>query len=247
MLQLIKICRTQVLQAPFQLIAGSGDRANDCPPQKRSRLPLINLIYNHIDGTSSVYCTALLEVNMKFFRKKIETQNPIAPSKISQSVEALRALNFSGGITSEVIVSPGVRISFDSSINISGGYKSTPGMLIDLSYRSEAKLEWAAMHFSLGSVDFSKVQLLGVAIRGRADKSLICKIALRSYGISGFVDSFFEKTAVLYSEETTHLDHMRLESKDGKVPLPMSNRDLVIFMPDTSSDLRIEDIVIFSC
>lgn len=149
-----------------------------------------------------------------------------------------------GRIANQQRVAPGVLLSVDPEAKISGTYETGSDRLISVDYTSEIAPKWLALHIQLGEIALEGKAVLGIVVRSNADEAAVMRVCLRS-GTQTFVDEFFSKHIVAFSKPSTHLDLLKLEDLPQHHPRTKVERDLILFLPPTSSKFTISDIRLF--
>lgn len=141
--------------------------------------------------------------------------------------------------------SDGVFMSQDPQHQREMSCTSPEGRVLRLRAKAAPGSQWTALHIQPVPEDLSGISVLGVVIKsqsfGNARTSRVC---LRSGFKDSFVDTFFPKHLVSFSEPGAHLDLLQPDMID-ELPALADWRELIIFFPMNWTDIVISDIRVF--
>lgn len=167
-------------------------------------------------------------------------------AQVRFAIESLKDQQAKGRFSMQSNIVDGIHISTDADAGVKGRYSSEPGKFLSLQMGPTATREakWQALHVGLGACDLSKASVLGIVARSSAPAAVHTKICLRSGRGSGFSDHFLSKTMISFSEETTHLDLLPLDSASD-VPATAPWRDVILFFPRGAFEVDLVDLRVF--
>ena len=163
------------------------------------------------------------------------------------SLQRLHAFKGDGNISgANTNLLEGIFFSSDPDAGIKGTYASNPDNMLSVKMRHEGKAQprWQAFHISMGNVDLEQAAVLGVVLRSQAPASITTRICLRSQKDGEFLDYFFPKTLVSFSEPSTHIDLIDLASASD-IPRSALDRDLILFFRPGEVELELLDLRLF--
>ncbi|MCJ8139623.1 hypothetical protein [Falsirhodobacter halotolerans] len=165
-------------------------------------------------------------------------------SHFNHVIDVAKTTTGRGKVADQQRVAPGIHLSVDMDAKVSGSFESGAGRLISVNYTSETAPKWVALHINLGEVSLEDKAVLGIVVRSTAKEAVAMRVCLRS-GTQNFVDEFFTKHIVAFSEPSTHLDILKLDDLPAHHPRGKVERDLIVFFPPTDSAFTISDIRLF--
>jgi len=113
-----------------------------------------------------------------------------------------------------------------------------------LNYTVHRPVSWLALHLSVGGIDLRDAAVFGVVCKSRAPEATTFQFCLRSPTADGFRDAFLPKHVVSYAQTSTHIDLLKLDSRED-VPAQAKWRDLVLFFSTQSAAIELIDLRVF--
>lgn len=166
-------------------------------------------------------------------------------ANINQMVRLLQAEAPLGPIEVDKPIVPGISFSFDPDAELSGRLKAADGAVLSFAIEEIKNSGWLALHISMGGFDLASYGVIGFVCKTQAPNAIALRACIRSGTEAGFVDCFFDKHLVGYSEPSTHLDAMDV-SIQKTLPAQAPWRDFVLFLPpDRPTDLTLLDLRFF--
>ncbi len=142
-------------------------------------------------------------------------------------------------------LAPQVRLWCDEEGEQSVACRGARGGGITLEAQVNRPGRWLGLHFALGNIDLSKVEMLGFYAKSHALRASSWRVCVRSGRSDGFVDHFFEKHAVSCAAPSVHMDMMELAAQN-RFPKGATWRELVIFFHVESFNITLRDLRLFS-
>lgn len=165
-------------------------------------------------------------------------------AEVNHKLNVMHAINNTGALADGAVPSVGTFFSIDPGAEIKGNFSTGRGSHLKLKYSVLQQPRWLALHIPIGGISLASSLLVGIACKTSAAEARIIRIALRSAKQQGFVDTFFPKHVIAFSDPSAHIDFIKL-SDTYDVPLNAAWRDLVLFFPTESSALSLHDLRVF--
>lgn len=165
-------------------------------------------------------------------------------AQLNHAIALLGAEARSGDLADLVVPAPGTFFSVDPEAGLSGTFATAKDGLVRITYTTERRPRWAALHLVAGGIDLSEATLLGIVCKTQAPEASTFRVCLRSGTSDGFVDAFLPKTVVAFSQPSIHVDLLRLD-QSGEVPKTAAWRELVLFFQPNSADVLLQDLRVF--
>jgi hypothetical protein len=162
------------------------------------------------------------------------------------SLGQLRQGRYSGRITPEAEIVPGLRFVPDPEAGMQGRYASPAGRLLELEVTHAAPARWFGLHLRLDLDAAEDIALIGLAARFAATQALPVRPCIRSGTETGFVDSFFDKTIAALPRPLLHLDVIETRGPHPALAAPAPWRELVVFLPTGNFRLDLHDLRVFA-
>lgn len=163
----------------------------------------------------------------------------------NQILRVLQAENPTGDIVCDTPITPGVLFSFDPAGTLKGSLLEDADAILSFRIESLKDSHWLALHVSLGGFDLDGFGVIGFICKSDAPSAVAMKTCIRSGTEAGFVDCFFDKQVVSYSQTSTHLDAMDVEGRKN-LPAQAPWRDFVLFLPpDRPVEATLRDLRFF--
>lgn len=159
--------------------------------------------------------------------------------------EGLERVKGSLDLQSGSELAPQVRLWFDGDGEQSVSCRGARGGGITLEAQVNRPGRWLGLHFALGDIDLSQVEMLGIYAKSHALRASSWRACVRSGRPDGFVDHFFEKHGVSCAAPSCHMDMMELAKQD-RFPKGATWRELVIFFHVESFNITLRDLRLFS-
>lgn len=164
---------------------------------------------------------------------------------VNKRIAALREKEITQSVKPDEALHKGIVFHQDGEHPRNTEVTSPKGDLLRLKASENLKSRWTVMHFHLGKLDLSKMDVAGVVIRSRSHGlATVSKICLRSGNGDTFSDYYFPKHLVSSAAEGSHLDALDL-SKIDDIPRTAQWRDLVIFFSDRDVDVTLHNLRFF--
>ncbi len=165
-------------------------------------------------------------------------------AQANHTLAALRGTEQSGQINVDPIAVSGVFFGLDPNGKVGGTFTTTPGDLLSLKFEVEQPGRWMGLHVALGDVPLDGAQVLGFVLKSDAPVTVTFRACLRSGTADGFVDCFFPKRIITFSDPTIHLDVLKM-GVNAPVPTHAPWRDLILFFEPQSQEVAIRDLRVF--
>lgn len=162
---------------------------------------------------------------------------------VNERIAELMARNTQGNVPIGRDLGAGIRMDQDPQQERSLQICSPAGSVVHLQATQNSDSRWTALHFKLGGLDLSGIDVLGVVVQSQSRRSTaLSRIALRSGNQHQFRDFFFEKHLASVQDGGLHIDICRLDDLEHQIPIAAEWRELIIFFPEKELDLTISKV-----
>lgn len=165
-------------------------------------------------------------------------------AQVNHAIALLGAEVRSGDLADLAVPAQSSFFSVDPEAGLSGTFTTARDGLVRITYTTERKPRWIALHLLAGGIDLSEATLLGIVCKTQAPEASTFRFCLRSGTSDGFVDAFLPKTVVAFSQSSAHVDLLRLD-QSAEVPKTAAWRELILFFQPGSADILLQDLRVF--
>ena len=167
-----------------------------------------------------------------------------ADAQVNHIIALMQVEKSKGPVHDGVRISPGAAFVIDPEGKVQGNFQTGDGCTLKLSYRVIEPVRWLGLHFSAGSFSLEGKSVVGAICKSQSGHAITSRFCLRSGYEGGFEDHFLPKHMVSYSEASTHIDLISIDtnqdiSKDEKW------RELILFLPVMDTNIIIYDLKFF--
>lgn len=167
-----------------------------------------------------------------------------ADGQANQTLSVLRNEERTGELATDAGILPGLGFHADPELNLSGGWRSKKGRLLDIDASIPGLGGWCGLHLSLPVGTMRPHGVIGFAAQIQAPEIFVARACLRSGREGGFVDCFFDKHLLFTPEESSHVDVLQVKQRDT-IPEEALWRDLILFLPTESFRISLIDWRVF--
>lgn len=167
-----------------------------------------------------------------------------ADGQINHMISVLRRRHLEGPLKDDLRLIPGCQLHADPQLGLTGSYRSPKGRVLEIDAQMTGPGGWCALHIDLPARDLGVAEVLGFLCRAAAPEDQILRACLRSGTDKGFVDTFFDKHLLLYSEVSVHLDAITVPLRPD-LPQIAPWRQLILFLPTQSFRATLHDLRVF--